>query len=127
MVHVSGIERPSPELKSSFKTKNQFVGFSAEAAVIYLLQKKNWNLEYQRLRTVVAEVDLVFSKDDLVLLIEVKKLNDDWRAFERVGRAQYFSLQKNLVYFSSRMPQFNFESFVCWVNDKNQVSFVRVE
>lgn len=127
MVQLSGIEKPSPELKSSFKTKNQLVGYTSEQAVVFLLQKNNWILEFQRFKTVVAEVDLIFSKNNKILLIEVKKLNDDWRAFQRVGRNQYFSLQKNLVYLSTRMPGFQFESFVCWVDRLNRVSFVRVD
>ncbi|MBC7466932.1 MAG: hypothetical protein H7256_13165 [Bdellovibrio sp.] len=95
--------------------------------MIFLLQKNNWVLEFQRFKTVVAEVDLIFSKDDRIFLIEVKKLNDDWRAFQRVGRNQYFSLQKNLVYLSTRLPAFRFESFVCWVDRLNRISFVRVD
>lgn len=126
MVLQSGIDKPSVVLKSSFKTKNQHLGYSAEQAVVILLQKRNWILEFQRLKTKFAEIDLVFSKEDKVLLLEVKKLNDPWRSFERINLKQYQKLQSNLLFFSSMFKNFEFEAYVVWVDPMNKVSFARV-
>lgn len=126
MVLRSGIGKPSPALKSTFKTKNQAVGFTAEQVVIYLLKKKNWVLQFQRLKTKVAEVDLIFTKDNQVLLIEVKKLNDQWRAFERIQNNQVLKLQKNIIYFSHHLISYHVNGYVCWVDRNNKVSFVQV-
>ena len=118
-----------PELKSTYQgwTKNQIQGAKAEAAVIYLLEKKGWSLEFQRCRTRHAEIDLIFLKDNQVLLMEVKKLNNDWRAFERIQPQQFQSLQKNLNLFSSSLRSLQVLAFVSWVSGDNKVSFVAVE
>lgn len=100
---------------------------AAELAVIYLLEKNGWNLQFQRSRTEIAEVDLIFLKNKLVFLIEVKKLNDDWRSFQRIPRKQYQSLQKNLILFSNRFKEWEFRAYVSWVDIHNKVSFVSVE
>lgn len=127
MVLQFGIGELSQALKSSFKTKNQWLGYSAEAAVIKLFQKHGWTLEGQRFKTKIAEIDLVFSKDNRVLLVEVKKLNDAWHAFERISSKQQLALKKNHIFLSMKMPRLQFDAYVVWVDRKNKISCVKIE
>ncbi len=94
--------------------------------VINLLEKNNWILAFHRLKTPIAEIDLIFEKDEQVLLIEVKTLNDSWRAFGRIQEKQLTGLRKNFIFFSNRFKTFNFKVLVAWVDQKNQITFVDV-
>ena len=118
-----------PELKSTYLslTKNQIQGQRAEAAVIFLLEKKGWSLEFQRCRTRFAEIDLIFLKKNQVILVEVKKLDNSWRAFERIKQQQFQSLQKNLNLFNYHFSRLQVLAYVSWVDQENKVSFVAVE
>ncbi len=129
MVRQFGIVKPSPELKSTCLklTKNQIQGARAEAAVIFLLEKRGWALEFQRCRTRYSEIDLIFSRNNQVLLIEVKRLSNDWRAFERIQARQFHRLQQNLSLFSYHFIQLKVSAYVSWVDWDYKVSFVPVE
>ena len=94
--------------------------------VIKLLHNQGWQLECQRVHTNIAEIDLIFSKESQVLLVEVKKLDNPWRSFERIKKSQYRSLQKNLIFLSTNLKKFSFIATVCWVDKNNVVSFVEV-
>lgn len=124
MVLQLGIAKPLVASKNTFKNKNQNSGYSSEQAVIYLLKKQGWLLEFQRLKTKIAEIDLVFSKENKILIIEVKRLNAEWRSFERIQVKQIQKLQKNLIYLTYLIPSFQINAFVCWVDMKNKISFV---
>ena len=134
LVLQSGIVKPSQEFASTadhfkvnqFKNKNLNDGYRAEVAVIRLLRQRNWVLECQRVRTTIAEIDLIFSKGHDVMLIEVKRLDDPWRAFERIGHLQVQALKKNLFFLSVNLKMYSFCAAVCWVDDQNRVSFVRI-
>ena len=124
-VRRSGIAKVSAASKST-SGNSQSRGFRAELCVIRLLQTKNWTLCFQGLKTIIAEIDLIFEKEDQILLIEVKTLNDDWRAFERIQDKQLMNLQKNYILLSRKFTHLKFRVFVAWVDSQNRVSFVEV-
>lgn len=124
-VRVSGIAKVSPASKNT-SGKSQGRGFAAELAVIQLLKTKNWTLCFQRLKTIIAEIDLIFEKGDEVLLIEVKTLSQEWGAFERIGHRQLLNLQKNFILLSRHFKSLRFRVFVAWVDPKNRITFVEV-
>ncbi len=88
--------------------------------------KQGWTLEYQRMRTTIAEIDLIFSKKNEILLVEVKKLDNPWRSFERIHKNQLNKLRKNLIFLATNIRNYNFKATVCWVDQQNQVSFVLI-
>lgn len=90
------------------------------------MQSRGWNLAFHRFKTVVAEIDLIFEKKDQVILVEVKKLNNDWRAFERISAGQLLRLRSNLLLFSQNFRVYKIEAFVAWVDVNNKVSFCRI-
>jgi Holliday junction resolvase-like predicted endonuclease len=110
------------ELKNTSAVK----GFKAEQSVIKLLESKNWNLEFQRLKTEIAEIDLIFEKSGEVILVEVKTLNNSWNAFERIQSQQLKKLEMNLFLFRKKFNDINFRAFVAWVSPENKISFVEV-
>lgn len=125
MVLASGIARVLVESKS-ISGKSQRIGYRAELNVIKLLESKNWSLCFQNLKTTIAEIDLIFEKTDQIILIEVKTLNDSWRAFERIQPKQIEKLQKNLTLFAYKFRDKNFRAFIAWVDRENKISFIEV-
>ena len=99
LVLASGIVKASAELKS-ISGKSQQLGYQAEQQVLLYMQNAGWSPAFLRLKTTVAEIDLVLEKEGNVLLLEIKKLNDPWRSFERISSSQQLKLQKNLILFS---------------------------
>ncbi len=88
------------------------------------MQKRGWVLLFQRAKTKIGEIDLVFENDNKILLVEVKKLNNSWRAFERIDLRQQHKLQLNLIYFAKSYQTFRIFAQVCWVDQRGQVYFV---
>lgn len=97
----------------------------AEAQVIALLQKRGWELQFQRARTAVAEVDLIFQKDNRLQLIEVKSLDNPWRAFERISHRQMQKLILNQLHLSQRCCGFQVGCCVAWVTTQS-IRFVAI-
>jgi|GEM_PF-4723237 len=126
LVQVRGIAKASEELKNTSVnySKSQALGYRAEQNVIKLLQSENWILCFHRLKTDIAEIDLIFEKNNKVLLIEVKTLNNSWRAFERIQKKQLSKLQSNLGLFSRQFHAYEFHAYVAWVDPQNRISFV---
>lgn len=120
----------SKNTSSKSPTYAQKIGLCAEENVIKLLISKNWSLCYRRLKTKIAEIDLVFEKTERlqteVLLIEVKRLNESWRAFERIHSKQLIKLQKNFILFSATFKNIKFRSYVAWVDPQNKITFVEI-
>lgn len=90
------------------------------------MESKGWKLVFQRLKTKIAEIDLVFEKDDKIALIEVKKLNEDWRVFQRWNPLQQMRFQANLVLFSRKFQNKEIKGFVAWVRDRKPVVFAEI-
>lgn len=127
MALQNGIVKPSAGLKNSFTSINQFKGVACERAVTYLLLRREWHLEFQRARTEISEIDLIFSKEKKIILVEVKKLDEGWQAFERIGKKQFQGLQGNLNLFTYRFSEWHVRAYIAWVNRKNEVTFLSVE
>ncbi|MBC7420683.1 MAG: YraN family protein [Bdellovibrio sp.] len=106
--------------------KSQSLGLAAEVSVIEKMKHNSWSLSFQRARTKIAEIDLIFEKQNRVALIEVKALNNSWRAFERIGVKQTQKLQVNLIFLASQFKEFKFFAAICWVDKKGKVYFVEV-
>ena len=73
-VRVSGIVKASAELKNSSGRYNNgnrtsLRGFQSEMAVAKLLEMNHWRLIFYRLKTSIAEVDLIFEKNNKIFLL----------------------------------------------------------
>ena len=95
--------------------------------MIKLLSNKGWHLQFQRARTQVSEIDLILAKDNKIILVEVKKLDEGWQAFERISKKQFQMLQQNLNLFTYRFRDRQVMAFVAWVNRRNEITFLSVE
>jgi Holliday junction resolvase-like predicted endonuclease len=95
--------------------------------VIRLLEKNGWSLQFHRLQTTISEIDIIMGKDLKIILIEVKKLDDDWRAFQRISVQQKNKMKLNEILFSYHFKDFIYESFIAWVDPKNRISFCKNE
>ncbi len=102
-------------------------GYKSELAVIKLLTQENWQLAFHRLKTVISEIDLIFEKENKILLVEVKSLNENWRSFERIGGRQLDRLKQNKLSFAFLCRDKKIEALVAWVNKKNEISFVKID
>ena len=122
---ASGIVAASAASKSILG-KSQLAGFEAEQHVFRYMMKNGWLPTFSRVKTAVAEIDLVFEKKSTILLLEVKTLNDSWRAFERISLAQTRRLQKNTILFSEYFLAYEFKAGVVWVSPQGQINFVEI-
>lgn len=121
------MSKKSPQVANQLKhRKNIIKGFYSEQKVIDELSFHGWTLQFQRLVTEIAEIDLIFQKENQIYLVEVKTLDDSWRSFERISDRQIRKLKLNQLYFSSVFKnQFQFASFVAWVT-KKKIEYVRI-
>ena len=92
-----------------------------------LLQSKGWKLIFHRLKTKVSEIDLVFEKENKILLIEVKNLTERWRVFQRITPRQQLKLKANQLLFHLNFKGIEVRAYVAWVDQKNKISFCSVE
>jgi Holliday junction resolvase-like predicted endonuclease len=102
-------------------------GLAAELQVVRLLQSKNWNLIFHRLKTRVAEVDLIFERGPQIILVEVKTLNSRWRADQRLGRQQLEKLKMNRTMLSYFARKKSLDAYIAWVEKDNVVTFCEVD
>ena len=91
-------------------SKNTAKGLWAEQVVRQYLEKKSHQLMAQRYQIQGIEIDLVFKKDHDWLLVEVKFLDNIWRAGERVSQKQIQRLKKIESYlkFNKKIKQILF-------------------
>ena len=75
----------------------------------------------------MAEIDLIFTKENRIILVEVKRLSHPWRAFERIGKKQLIALHKNLILFSALFNKHEVKAYVCWVDQRNKATFIAME
>lgn len=77
-------------------------GLNSEHKVILELQKQGWKLLHHRFKTRLAEIDLIFQKNNELKIIEVKSVaNRDFVAY-RVSRGQKQRLVRVYHYFQQR-------------------------
>ena len=79
---------------SKSTSRNTVKGLWAEHVVREHFLKNSYQLVAQRYQVQKVEIDLIFKKDQNWLLVEVKFLDNTWRAAERVSRKQIQRLQK---------------------------------
>jgi Holliday junction resolvase-like predicted endonuclease len=89
------------------------------------MMNEGWQLIFQRARTSLGEIDLVFEKNNSVNFVEVKTLSDSWRAFQRIEQNQIHKLLQNQIYFSQIYPKKIFKAQICWVLT-NELQFVEL-
>lgn len=133
---ASGTEKPLPELKNTLSKKylkNQNLGLTAELKVIRYLEALNWKILGHRMKTSVAEVDIVIQKNKEIRLIEVKSLDNPWRVFQRISPRQVQKLLLNQIFFINSYSGFEVSAYVAWVgsrknlaNSNNEIKFVKV-
>ena len=70
---------------------------------------------------------MVFEKENKILLVEVKKLTQTWRAFQRITPNQQLKLKANNLLFTLNFKDKKVESYVAWVDQKNQISFCPIQ
>ncbi len=87
------------------------------------MQSRGWRIVLQRAKTSIGEIDLIFEKHDRVALIEVKKLSDPWRSFERISDSQTRKLHSNLILFSQAFRKYEIYAAICWVDADWKISF----
>lgn len=112
------------ESKSSYGN-SQLKGLESEIKVIKYLENFGWKVLFQRLKAPYGEIDLVFEKEGIVLLTEVKSLSNQWRVFERISNSQLRKLKLNFIFFSNKYPQEEFKLLVAWVM-KEKIKFIEI-
>jgi Holliday junction resolvase-like predicted endonuclease len=94
---------------------------------MYHFTQLGWKCIGHRKKLYFSEVDLILSKDDHILLIEVKSLHNEWMAFERVPHRQIQSLIKNKILYQVANPKLKIECRVCFVSSHNVVEEVYID
>ena len=127
MVLASGIVKALPASKNIFKANHLSVGFQSEQKVLQYLQKNGWQLVFQNLKTVLAEIDLIVQKNEKVVLIEVKKISNPWVVFERVSSKQIERLKLNRNLFAIKFKHKKIQAAVAWIDHKDKISFIKLD
>lgn len=102
-------------------------GYQAELRVIELLKTKGWLLSFHRLKTKIAEIDLVFEKKNKILLIEVKTLDDDWRVFQRLSLNQQLKYRLNLQLFLNKFKDKHTKAYIALVRKNKTIVFCEID
>jgi len=84
---------------------------------IYFLSKQQ-TLLAERLRLKYGEVDLIFSSENSVLLVEVKSLSNEWGSFDRISPAQVNRLRLNRIFLSHVYSKLTFQTQLAFVDPK---------
>ena len=111
--------------QSPLHQRNQTSGFDSENQVIENRKREGWHLLFQRAKTVIGEVDLLFQKGNQIQLIEVKTLDDSWRSFQRISHRQIQKLVLNQLHFSKLDPRYDVSCWVAWVG-RQQIEYVAI-
>lgn len=115
--------------------KNQTIGQNSEDEVKRLFLARGFEFLAQRIKIHKSEVDLIFSKNNVVKLIEVKSLSHEWRVFDRISERQMNKLRLNRVLLANQFPEIKFESWIAFMESKNlgalsknrSVRFIRLD
>lgn len=99
--HAPNTEEPSRALKNTLPKAHQ-VGLESEGLVKKYFLSEGYQLLGERIRTPFAEVDLVLSKADLLLIVEVKSLSNSDFFIQRVSKRQKLRLKNAQIYFQEK-------------------------
>lgn len=111
--------------KSSYHAHKQ--GQRCELQIQKFLLDKNFSIEFLNLKTIYGEIDLVAVRKNLILLGEVKSLNDPWRSFQRITEKQMNRLRRNQISLQNIFPKFTVKSFIFWVEPDQKISSVEID
>jgi Holliday junction resolvase-like predicted endonuclease len=79
------------------------------------MQSEGWAFIFQRVRTKISEIDLIFEKENEIKLIEVKTLDQAWRSFQRINQRQVDKLLQNQLHLNQVYKNKIFSAEICWV------------
>lgn len=85
-----------------------------------------FEIEFQNIKLKFGEVDLVCRRNHLIILLEVKCLNNEWRSFERISQKQLNRLHLNRNLIFNFFPQYEVRSFVVWVDKNCRIQFIEI-
>lgn len=88
-------EKPSAASKNTYKFHER--GEHAELVVRKYFLSRGWRISAERTKFDGVEIDLIVEKENRRVLLEVKHLDQHWRAFERVGTKQIQRLKYVLL------------------------------
>ena len=92
--------------------------------MVQLLTHRQWQLVSYRHKINKVEIDVIFKKANYLLLGEVKYLDSDWRAFERISKSQVQKIKKTVNYIRKNNPKLTVEVYLFFVNAQAKVRFV---
>lgn len=116
--------------RSTYKFHQQ--GQDAEAFVQSYFLCRGWIISSTRTKYEGVEVDLIVEKASRRVLLEVKYLNQSWRAFERVGtkqiqRLKYVLLGMRRQAASSGERLLKIEGYVVFVLPDGKLHFISLD
>ncbi|AZZ36882.1 hypothetical protein CIK05_08795 [Bdellovibrio sp. qaytius] len=113
------------ELKNTYKFHKR--GVDAEAIVQSYFLCRGWSVSSMRTKFDGVEVDLIVEKDNRRVLLEVKHLDNSWRAFERVGTKQIQRLKYVLLGMRKRARNIKVEGYVVFVLVNEKLHFISLD
>lgn len=109
------------------KNTSQIKGLKAEQIVCDFYIAKGWEIFSRRTIINDTEIDLIVLKGERKIILEVKHLDNLWRAFERVHRNQIKRLKR--VIFGLRASERNIkvDGYVVFVTVEAKLHFISVD
>lgn len=119
------------ELKNTYNSfslnKSQIKGLRAEQVVRDFFISRGWEIISERSIIEDTEIDLIVMKDQRKVILEVKYLDNLWRAFERVHTNQIKRLKSVLFGFRMRERNIKIEGYVVFVSQSNSMKFISLD
>ena len=88
---------------------------------------RGWSISSERTKYDGVEVDLIVEKEKRRVLLEVKYLDDSWRAFERVGTKQIRRLKYVLLGMRKRERHLKIEGYIVFVLRDGKLQFISLD
>jgi len=90
-------------------------------------QSKGWRVSSERTKFDGVEVDLIVEKENRRVLLEVKYLDNSWRAFERVGTKQIQRLKYVLLGMRKNLRNIRVDGYVVFVLQDGKLQFISLD
>jgi Holliday junction resolvase-like predicted endonuclease len=107
--------------------KSQIKGLQAEQRVRDFFISRKWNIVSERSIVDDTEIDLIVDQHDRKVILEVKYLDNHWRAFERVHTNQIKRLKKVLLSERLRTTYKKIEGYVVFVSSDGSMKFISLD
>jgi Holliday junction resolvase-like predicted endonuclease len=88
---------------------------------------RGWQLDLYRNKINKVEIDLQFSNQQKQLFIEVKFLDNEWRAFERIHSSQLLRLRRVLNEARFKNSKLEIQFFIAFVDRYSKIKFVSID